>query len=275
MAFSQSNASPSIIVTPDHFCIVVADLGKAIQGFQSAGFTITAGAESSGGSNALIGFDDGTYIELMCFPRPRLQSILLAITRPLGLIDLILSGNRKILQRFIRHWTNAPRGEWVDWAFRASPLLDAAERGREAGIDIVPEAYPYQRPNADGDTAKWSMIGTVDTSVPFLIEDAPGFAPRVPRGEDDLHQNGAHRLKSVIIATPQPEHTLADLRKLTGGTIERDRILIGEVSFVVEAAPERRMAAPLELVFSVRTGAISDGLIDQKHTGGARIRLER
>jgi catechol 2,3-dioxygenase-like lactoylglutathione lyase family enzyme len=55
----------------DHVVILVAELERAIADYTTLGFTVQRGGTHAGGSthNALVGFADGSYLELIAFLR--------------------------------------------------------------------------------------------------------------------------------------------------------------------------------------------------------------
>ncbi|MEM1037811.1 MAG: VOC family protein [Pseudomonadota bacterium] len=266
-------ANTDFSIRPDHFCIVVDDLDKAVEQYQSLGFTITKGAKASGGHNALIVFEDGIYIELMHFPKARLQRILLALTRPIGLFNLMLSGDKEILRRFLIHWTNAPSGHWVDWSFAVEPMEAAVEHVRASGFEVAKSAYVSERLNSENETARWKMQGTPNTNLPFLIEDFSGSAPRAPLNKGHSHDNGAVALKEVILGSPDPQKTLEDLSKLTNIDVDDDKVELNGVAFKCKRDSERKYAGPMELVLSSASGEVPEGRLEPLITGGAQISL--
>ena len=56
----------------DHLVIAVRDLAQASDDFAQAGFTVTPGGTHTGGAtrNSLVGFADGSYLELIAFAEP-------------------------------------------------------------------------------------------------------------------------------------------------------------------------------------------------------------
>ncbi len=56
----------------DHLVILVRDLARAAPDYERLGFAVTPGGEHADGltRNALIPFDDGSYIELVSFLDP-------------------------------------------------------------------------------------------------------------------------------------------------------------------------------------------------------------
>ena len=53
----------------DHLVILVRDLGRAVREYEKLGFTVIPGGEHADGltHNALICFEDGSYLELVAF----------------------------------------------------------------------------------------------------------------------------------------------------------------------------------------------------------------
>ena len=56
----------------DHLVILVRDLGSTVRDYEGLGFTVTPGGEHADGltRNALIPFEDGSYLELVAFLDP-------------------------------------------------------------------------------------------------------------------------------------------------------------------------------------------------------------
>lgn len=182
----------------DHLVIISADLDKAVADATQAGFTVVTGGTHKDGNthNALIAFQDGSYIELIAptsgiegkthrwFPR---------LAKGGGLVDLCLASND----------------------------LDAdTSRIREQGRHYVgPDENGRHRP--DGVELRWkgSMPpGAVgETGWPFLIEDV---TPRENRVSSDpaetTHENGAIGVAGVTIHTHDLATASADFNAITG-----------------------------------------------------------
>ena len=57
-----------MIIGIDHLVILVRNLDDAMRDYQQLGSTVTRGGEHPGGThNALVGFANGTYLELIAF----------------------------------------------------------------------------------------------------------------------------------------------------------------------------------------------------------------
>src|SRR5215475_11432539 len=80
----------------DHVVVMASDLQRAIDEYTSLGFSVVPGGRHNTGThNALIGFADGSYIELIAFYEPtpshRWHSALQQ--RDIGLIDFCAASN--------------------------------------------------------------------------------------------------------------------------------------------------------------------------------------
>ncbi len=130
----------------DHVILVVPGLATAVAEHRERGFTVTPGGEHTGGltHNALVGFQDGSYLELIAFH------------------DLAAAREK-------HSWAPvaARGGGWADFALLSNDLRqDAAALG-----DLVirpPEDGGRVRP--DGLAIAW-RVARLQPPLPFLIED--------------------------------------------------------------------------------------------------------
>jgi hypothetical protein len=158
----------------DHVVLVVFDLDAAVADHRARGFTLTPGGEHAGGltHNALVGFQDGSYLELIAFH------------------DLAAARGKHT-------WAPVAErgGGWADFALRSSDLReDAAALG-----DLVarpPEDGGRTRP--DGIAIAWRVARLV-APLPFLIEDATARDLRVPSGDAARHANGIVGVERVVL----------------------------------------------------------------------------
>lgn len=145
----------------DHVTLAARDLEPQRQAFKALGLTpMYGGAHSTGGTHmALIGFDDGSYIELIAARDPAHM---------------------------------APDSKWARqiaadagpcaWAAGAADI--AAEAARVAALGIpVTGPVPMSRARPDGMRIAWELAylgeGTPGDLLPFLIEDRTPRALRV------------------------------------------------------------------------------------------------
>lgn len=182
----------------DHLVIISPDLQKSTADAAQAGFTVVTGGTHKDGNthNALIAFQDGSYIELIAptngiegkshrwFPR---------LAKGEGLVDLCLASN---------------------------DLEADTARIREHGRHYTePDENGRQRP--DGVELRWkgSMPpGAVgETGWPFLIEDISPREHRVSTNPDETtHANGALGIAGVTILTHDLTTTTGDFAAIIG-----------------------------------------------------------
>ena len=163
----------------DHVVLVVRDLDTAVTEHRRRGFTVTPGGEHAGGltHNALVGFQDGSYLELIAFHH-------LAAA----------SGKHS--------WAPVAErgGGWADFALLSSDVAeDAAALGELAARP--PEDGGRMRP--DGIAIAWRVV-RLEKPLPFLIEDLTARDLRVPHGAAATHENGTNGIASIVLGATDP-----------------------------------------------------------------------
>jgi len=163
----------------DHVVLVVLDLNPAVAEHRDRGFTVTPGGEHAGGltHNALVGFADGSYLELIAFH------------------DLAAAHGK-------HSWAPVAErgGGWADFALLSNDLRqDVAALG-----DLVakpPEDGGRTRP--DGLGIAW-RVARLQKPLPFLIEDLTARELRVPGGDAAKHANGTAGLAGIVLGATDP-----------------------------------------------------------------------
>ena len=168
----------------DHVIYVTLDLDATVAQYRNRGFIVTPGGEHAGGLsyNALIGFADGSYLELFAFH------------------DLEKAkGNHS--------WAPVAErgGGWADFALRSDDL-DADVAALGSLVERPPEAGGRTRP--DGLVVGWKIARLVKP-LPFLIQDTTARENRVPQGAATRHRDGTKEVARIVIGTTDP----AGLRK--------------------------------------------------------------
>lgn len=171
----------------DHLIITVADLQTAVHEYQQRGYTVTPGGVHASGAthNALICFQDGSYLELLAStgqpPRTDIQAT------------------------DFSSWLSNGYG-LVGYALRSFDLDQDVALIRSQGIQMH-EPTVGSRIRPDGKVLQWKSAFIQDKMMPFLIED---LTPRVWRVPDDkaaiTHANGAIGISVVVYM--QDEHHL-------------------------------------------------------------------
>lgn len=173
----------------DHVVLVVLDLDTAVADHRKRGFTVTPGGEHAGGltHNALVGFQDGSYLELLAFH------------------DLAAA-------RGSHSWAPVAErgGGWSDFAL----LSDALRQDATALGELVvrpPEDGGRTRP--DGIAVGW-RVARLRPPLPFLIEDLTARELRAPGGAAAQHANGITRIANVTVGATDPSQVAAHYAQL-------------------------------------------------------------
>ncbi len=176
----------------DHIVIAVHSLQRAMATWRKLGFTVIDGGKHPYGSyNALIGFADGSYIELLSFyeDSPDHPWWGLLHERGGGFIDFCMA-------------TDDIQADHA--AFRAQGVAcgDLVEGGRT-------------RP--DGCAVKWincKVDGGWQGLIPFIIEDVTAREERLPR--ETAHANGVTGIHSLSFATRDVARFAGVMAAVTG-----------------------------------------------------------
>ena len=166
----------------DHLVILVRDLEIASADYQRLGFAVTPGGEHADGltRNALVPFEDGTYLELVSFLDPEDPT-----------------DNVWGWRRF------HPREGLIDYCAASDDLDADVKRLASLGFGVEgPEDGGRRLP--DGENIRWrsARIRQEGRIFPFLIEDLTPRELRVPGGPETRHPNGAIGVSGLEISAP-------------------------------------------------------------------------
>lgn len=163
----------------DHIVLVVLDLATAVAEHRERGFTVTPGGEHAGGltHNALVGFQDGSYLELIAFH------------------DLAAARGK-------HSWAPVAErgGGWADFALLSNDLQQDVTALGEL-VARPPEEGGRTRP--DGLGIAWRVVRLVKP-LPFVIEDLTARELRVPGGDAAVHRNGTTGVRRIILGATDP-----------------------------------------------------------------------
>jgi len=164
----------------DHVVVAVNDLKHTIQDYEELGFTVTIGGDHAhrGSHNALITFQDGSYIELIAFKH-----------------EPPVKDNT--------WWDLLQVGEGiVDFALVSDDLLAELELLKSQDFEITgPMEGGRLRP--DGVRVAWRLARLNTAGIerlPFVIDDITERELRVPQGNDVVHRNGVTGIAGVTVA---------------------------------------------------------------------------
>jgi len=159
----------------DHVVVLVRDLEQTIADYTALGFTVQRGGTHTDGftHNALIGFADGSYLELIAFLSPKPDH---------------------------RWGAFAAQGHqgFVDFALLPPSVAEVVARVNAGGV-------AYQGPldggrtRPDGEMLRWQIGTPPDSGLPFLCGDLTPRALRVREGEIRQHANGVTGVASLTV----------------------------------------------------------------------------
>ncbi len=255
----------------DHVVILVDDLDRAIRQYEQLGFTVLPGGRHARFThNALVTFQDGSYLELIAFYEAP-------------------DAAKGESHRWHRHV--AEGGGLIDFAVGTDDVkavvADAAKRGL-----TYSGPHPGQRSRPDGQQLAWqsAMVGEGESAaLPFVIEDITDRGLRVP-AEGSTHANGVRGIEALIIGVDDLGAAASGYQKLLGkdepdGTGLKDVEQAEGVYFLI--GPHRVQlatstgAGPLAdqiarrgtSLFELRLLAPATTNIDPDLASGARLRL--
>lgn len=195
-AVAQPGASKSTMVVLDHASICGSDLQVLQQAFTDVGLKPDyGGPHGKGGTQmALVGFDDGSYLELIGPQKP-------------GTVD----GSE---------WAKFMTGDAgpCAWAVGSGDLEPEIERLKKQGI-AVEAPQPGNRKRPDGMSIEWNTAtvgsGSPGSTLPFIIEDRTPRAWRVqPSGS--VTGSGLMGVDVVVLGVNNLDAAVALFRKAYG-----------------------------------------------------------
>ena len=186
-----------------HIVVLVKDLQQAVDDYVKLGFNVTAGGVHFGGisQNALILFEDGTYLELLAL-RPGIRTNLLRLLYKTGILWLFRKSKYRIALRFYGRAFDSNEGI-IDFALLTDDLANDLRSIRKKGIFFTrPLEAGRHRP--DGKVLRWKMLAPVLKTLPFLIT---GLQPHLtPDSQSMKHVNGVSGLKGLALFVPENNH---------------------------------------------------------------------
>lgn len=213
----------------DHAIVLVDDLEAGMAAFRQLGFNPIIGGVHAGAytHNALIVFQDGSYLEL------------LAPVRRESLFRLNPDDRSNFLFLF------AKGTGWGGYALIASDLAEHTAAAQRQGV-MLQLRPPGGRTRPDGAQLRWQTAAVEGSMCPFLIED---LSPRVLRVPDDpaicVQPNGAVGTTSLTVAIHPMRlvPALAQYEALLGvppfmQSDERAVFALGDFRLVLEFMPD-------------------------------------
>ena len=193
---AMTEESKAVVLELDHVSVCGSNLDTLRQAFTDVGLTPDFGGPHGNGITqmALVGFADGTYLELIAPIKPG-----------------VTEGS---------DWAKFMPEDAVTcaWAVTSNVLLQEVDRLKKAGIAVTaPEAGSRKRP--DGMSVEWKTAGvgsgTRGSVLPFVIEDE---TPREWRVHTSASVAGApvSGVVSVVLGVNNLDASIALFRKAYG-----------------------------------------------------------
>lgn len=250
----------------DHVVIAVDDLEQAINDYRDLGFSVYYGGRHASNTteNALVVFEDGSYLELLA---------------PTGdePADVDAVDFRQLVHT----------GEGL--AGYALISLDIEEdiagiRERKGRID---DPQIGKRITTDGEEIQWKTATVKGTLAPFLIEDVTPRLLRVPMEPERVdHRNGVLGISQITVIIEDLHLGIVRYKALTGVTPQVDHdsayFLMGTQMLKIIVAQDRVMEeyltnygdVPYTITLRAGRGG-NEGLLPLAQAHGARIMLSR
>ena len=178
----------------DHIVIMVADLEQAAEQWGKLGFNVIPGGKHPRGThNALIAFEDSSYLELIAFWEPDYDA-----------------------HRWHR-FQDSGIG-LIDHALASSELAEEVASVSARGVPYS-GPHPGARSRPDGVELAWRTAhadGIDDHRLPFIIDDVSARELRVPTGSQAVHENGVRGVDTLQLVVSNLESSAGDYQKVVG-----------------------------------------------------------
>jgi len=178
----------------DHIVIAVHQLDRAIADYRALGFQVLIGGRHNGRTshNALVVFQDGSYLELIAWEGPAPQ------------------------ERWYTTLQSAGEG-LVDFALLPGDTTEVLKATRSHGLLSLEGPFDGARLRPDGAQLRWQTARHASPDLPFLCGDISPRALRVSESPADRqHPNGALGVARLDIAVHDLPTSLARYQALLG-----------------------------------------------------------
>lgn len=193
----------------DHIVIFVNDLATATRDYENLGFTVTPGGEHErmGTHNALIAFEDDTYLELISWKDPA------AASRPVS-VQAPSAPQLSAAERRVHEWLKQEEG-LVDFALLPKDIDEAIAAAQEGGL-MLDGPLNGSRTRPDGQVVAWQFAFPDAFDLPFLCADETPRELRVPTGAAREHASGVTGLLGISVVVHNFLRSVERYRTLLG-----------------------------------------------------------
>ncbi len=193
----------------DHVVIVVPSLVWAIEQFQALGFKVDLGGDNGPTHNALISFEDGSYVELVCVRSALMKNVFrfLCRTRCIYLVKPFISD---LTFRFACLLGGSSGIQ--DWCVKHESLAQVREK---FGFSRTSRIEKLTRIKPDLEIVEWRLLAPIERRLPFLIEDITDSALRIPSASAHKHANGCVGISGLLLNTAIYSSIKHELKELS------------------------------------------------------------
>ncbi len=190
-----------------HVLIKVADLNEAIKDYEKLGFTVVLGSTIEKATNAMIYFEDGSFIELFTASLGKLDGFVL------GLLKIFRKLSPIKIDRYL-NYLSANEG-LTDFALDSSPegsFMTNITRLGKNGITLS-KPISMKRVDSKGCERKWQLAFAEDFKLPFFMDV---YTPKfIPSQEEFTHPNGVTSISQLVIAVDKYDYFVDNYKKMT------------------------------------------------------------
>ncbi len=184
----------------DHILVSVPALGLAVDDFTRAGFRVYYGTAQDKAYNAMVYFEDGTFIELVdtsAFPR------ILSLLHQVGITRLFGA----MATRAGHYACNKKR--ILDIALHAPDIQ--AEHSRLKQCMRVSKIHALKRLDMNATRLSWQLFAPKDIDLPFVM--SVYHPARLPEAHACKHANGIRGIYQIVYRVAQ-SHAASYLGRL-------------------------------------------------------------
>ncbi len=180
-----------MIQSIDHIVILVTNLEQAIDDYTALGFRVMPGGEHTGGlsHNALIAFEDGSYLELIAFRGP-------------------------IPPDHLFYREGVTEG-LITYALLPTDIEADVAAARTRGLNYE-GPRPGGRLKPDGTRIEWQIATPSSYDLPFLCGDVTPRDLRVPTGNAQKHENGVTGINTLTLCVKNLRESIQKYSALLG-----------------------------------------------------------
>lgn len=245
-----------------HILIKVLNLKEAVERFEQLGFTVTMGSIPSKATNAMIYFENGSFIELYTVPVEGTKKKI-----ALKLLNVIKLFSPAKASRYINYvGTKEGMNDFALDCVKENSFGLMLESLNKRDFPVT-KAIPMKRIDVKNCQIKWQMSFSRDARLPFFMDQ---YVPKVKLEKNQFtHKNGAKSIKELIISVDDYDYFIKNYQKLTSNFVEENEKSIfyfGDSSVVIEKGDKFQMKT-LQL-----NGTISRNLPCEE-TYGTQIKL--